>query len=79
MAQASGEVVEETQWKGHRLVVAHNPVRATEQAQERLARIHALQERAEQLAGKLDAQDEGKVQRGRKLSDSGARRGSSTR
>jgi transposase len=73
IVQASEEVVEEAQWQGHRLVVAHNPVRAAEQTQERLARIHALQQRAEQLAGKLDAQDQGKVQRGRKLSDSGAK------
>ena len=73
VAQASEEVVEEAQWQGHRLVVVHNPVRALGQTQERLARIHALQQRAEQLADKLDAQDEGKVQRGRKLSDSGAK------
>jgi transposase len=73
MAQANEEVIEEAQWQGHRLVVAHNPVRAAEQTQERLARIHALQQRADQLAGKLDAQDEGQVQRGRKLSDSGAK------
>ena len=73
LAQAREEVVEEAQWQGHRLVVAHNPVRAAEQTQERLARIHALQQRADQLTGKLDAQDEGKVQRGRKLSDSGAK------
>jgi transposase len=73
MAQASEEVVEQAQWQGHRLVVAHSPVRAAEQTQERLARIHALQQRAQALAGKLDAQDEGKVQRGRKLSDSGAK------
>ena len=73
MAQASEEVIEGCQWQGHRLVVAHDPVRAAEQTQERLARIHALQQRADQLAGKLDAQDEGQVQRGRKLSDSGAK------
>ena len=73
MAQATEEIVEEGQWQGHRLVVAHNPLRAAEQTQERLARIHALQQRADQLAGKLDAQDEGKVLRGRKLSDSGAK------
>ena len=73
MAQATDEVVEETQWQGHRLVVAHNPVRATEQTQERLARIHALEERAAQWASKLDAQDAGQVHRGRKLSDSGAK------
>ncbi len=71
--QATAEIVTEAQWQGHRLVVAHNPVRAAEQTQERLARIQALQQRADQLAGKLDAQDDGKVQRGRKLSDSGAK------
>ena len=73
MAHASEEAVEEAQWQGHRLVVAHNPQRAAEQSQERLAKIHALQYRAEQLAGNLDAQDAGVVQRGRKLSDSGAK------
>lgn len=72
-AQATAEIVSEAQWQSHRLVVAHNPVRAAEQTQQRLARIHALQQRADQLAGKLDAQDEGKLQRGRKLSDSGAK------
>ena len=56
-----------------RLVVAHHPVRAAEQAQERRARIPALQQRADPLTGHLDAPDEGKVQRGRKLSDSGAK------
>jgi hypothetical protein len=71
--QASEEIVQEARLQGHRLVVAHNPLRAAEQSQERLARIHALQQRADQLAGKLDAQVEGKVQRGRKLSNSGAK------
>ena len=63
----------EATWQGHRLVVAHNPAQAAEQTQDRLARIQALQQRADQLAGKLDDQDGGKVQRGRKLSDSGAK------
>jgi len=72
-AQASQEIVEEAKWQGHRLVVAHNPLHAAEQTQDRLKRIHALQQRAEQLAGKLTAQDDGKVLRGRKLSDSGAK------
>ncbi len=72
-AQATEEIVEEAQWQGHRLVVAHNPQHAAEQTQDRLARIQVLQQRADQLAGKLDAQDEGKIQRGRKLSDSGAK------
>ena len=72
-AQASAEITEEAKWQGHRLVVAHNPVHAAEQTQERLQRIQALQQRAEQLAGKLTAQDDGLVLRGRKLSDSGAK------
>ena len=72
-AQAKAEIVAETKWQGHRLVVAHDPMRAAEQAQERQARIDALTQRADQLADKLDAQDEGQVQRGRKLSDSGAK------
>lgn len=72
-ADATAEIVEEARWQGHRLVVAHNPQRAAEQTQDRLARIHALQQRADQLVGKLDAQDQGRVHRGRKLSDSGAK------
>ena len=69
----SKDIVTEYQWQGHRLVVAHNPQRAAEQTEERLQRIQALELRAAQLAGKLDAQEAGKVQRGRKLSDSGAK------
>ncbi len=72
-SQASEEIVAEATWQGHRLVVAHNPLQAAEQTQDRLARIQALQQRADQLAGKLDDQDGGKVQRGRRLSDSGAK------
>lgn len=60
-AQRNEEGIEEAQWQDHRLVVAHNPVRTAEQTQERLVRIHALQQHAAPLAGKLDSQDEGKV------------------
>jgi hypothetical protein len=60
-AQASKEVVEEAQWQDHRLVVAHNPQRAAEQTQQRLAKIGTLQQLADQLASKLDAQDGGSV------------------
>lgn len=73
IAAATHETVQEVQWQGHRLVVAHSPARAAEQTRDRLAKIQALQQRADQLVGKLDAQDEGKVQRGRRLSDSGAK------
>jgi len=69
----SRDIVTECQWQGHRLVVAHNPQQAAEQTEERCQRIQALELRAAQLAGKLDAQEAGKAQRGRKLSDSGAK------
>lgn len=72
-AQAQHELVEESQWQGLRLVVAHHPQQAAEQSAQRQARIAQLQQRADQLAGKLDAQDAGKAHRGRKLSDSGAK------
>lgn len=72
-AQAQHELVEESQWQGLRLVVAHHPQQAADQSAQRQARIAQLQQRADQLAGKLDAQDAGKVHRGRKLSDSGAK------
>jgi len=65
------EVIDEVQWQGLRLVVAHNPQQAAEQTAKRQARIDQLRERADQLVGKLDSQDAGKVQRGRKLSDAG--------
>jgi transposase len=70
---AEAEVIDELRWKDHRLVVAHNPEQAQVQTQRRRERIAALQARAQALAGKLDAQDAGQAQRGRKLSDSGAK------
>ena len=71
--EAVTEIIEETRWEGHRLVVAHNPERALEQTALRRKRVAALEVRAAQLAGKLDGQDAGEVRRGRKLSDSGAK------
>jgi len=73
MEGATGEVIDEARWQGHRLVVAHNPERAREHRELRGTRIAQLQARAAQLAGKLDGQDAGVVHRGRKLSDSGAK------
>ena len=70
---ATAEVIDELSWKGHRLVVAHNPEQAKVQTQRREDRIQTLVARAQTLAGKLDAQDGGQVKRGRKLSDSGAK------
>ncbi|MFM7569736.1 MAG: IS1634 family transposase [Betaproteobacteria bacterium] len=69
----SSELIEEFQWQGRRLVVAHNPIKAAEQTALRDERIAALERRASELVGKLDAQDEGRTWRGRKLSDSGAK------
>jgi transposase len=73
MATADSQTITESRWEGHRLIVAHDPVRAQEQTAVRATRIAALQARADQLAGKLDGQDAGDVHRGRKLSDSGAK------
>ena len=70
---ATEEVIDETRWQGLRLVVAHHPERAREQTELRRERIAALQEKANQWAGKLDGQDAGVKGKGRKLSDSGAK------
>ena len=56
----------------HRLVVAHDPARAAEQSAKRRARIQELVAFAEQLVRKLDAQDEGLTERGRRATDRGA-------
>jgi transposase len=72
-AGAEQEIVEESRWKEHRLVVAHHPQRAKEQSQLRTDKIKTLEEQAAQWAGKLDGQDAGQSTKGRKLSDSGAK------
>ncbi|WP_233489361.1 IS1634 family transposase, partial [Rhodovulum sp. 12E13] len=56
----------------HRLIVAHDPLRAEEQSDRRRARIAELEAMAEKMAGKLDAQDAGQTARGRRASDRGA-------
>lgn len=72
-AKACSEFIEELRWQNRRLVLAHDPEKAAEQGALRRSRLAALERRAEELAGKLDGQDEGKRWRGRKLSDSGAK------
>lgn len=57
---------------GHRLVVAHDPVRAAEQSAKRRKKIADIEAFAEKLVSKLDAQDQGASARGRKASDRGA-------
>jgi transposase len=55
------------------LVIAHDPQVALDTGAKRDARIAELKKQADQWVGKLDSQDGGKKQRGRKLSDGGAR------
>ena len=62
----------ESSFAGHRLIVAHDPLRATDQSARRRARIAELEAQAEKMVAKLDAQDGGKTARGRRASDRGA-------
>jgi transposase len=62
----------EASFAGHRLIVAHDPLRAEEQTARRRARIAELEAMAEKMVAKLDAQDEGQTARGRRASDRGA-------
>jgi hypothetical protein len=61
--------VGETRWQDRRLVLAHDSGRAQEQQQAREAAIAALEAEGNRLATRLDAQDEGQPQRGRRSSD----------
>lgn len=67
-----GASLAEGSFAGHRLVVAHDPRRAAEQSAQRRTKIAELEAFAEQLVNKLDAQDAGRTERGRKASDRGA-------
>lgn len=62
----------EGRFANQRLVVAHDPERAASQSQKRRARIAELEAFAERLVGKLDAQDDGQTERGRRATDRGA-------
>ena len=62
----------EASFAGHRLIVAHDPLRAAEQGDRRRARIAALEAMAEKMVSRLDAQDAGQTARGRRASDRGA-------
>jgi hypothetical protein len=70
---AKDEVIDELPWKDLRLVVAHNPETATLMREARQAKMNDLEAKAAAWVGKLDAQDEGQKNRGKKLSDSGAK------
>jgi hypothetical protein len=66
------EGLTEASFAGHRLIVAHDPLRAAEQGEARRARIAELEAMAEKMVGKLDAQDAGATPQGRRASDRGA-------
>ena len=56
-----------------RLVWAHDPQRAAEESAKRQLRRDEIFARADNTVSKLDAQDDGKAGKGRKLSDAGAK------
>ena len=62
----------EARFADHRLIVAHDPVRAAEQGDKRRTRIAELEAMADKMVTKLDAQDDGKTAQGRRASDRGA-------
>ncbi len=66
------EGLAEAQFANHRLIVAHDPLRAAEQSDKRRGRIAELEAMAEKMVSKLDAQDDGKTAQGRRASDRGA-------
>ena len=66
------ENLAEARFAGHRLVIAHDPERGAEQSQRRRARIDAQVAFGENLVKKLDEQDEGLAEKGRRASDRGA-------
>ena len=66
------EGLAEATFVGHRLVVAHDPERAKEQSARRRKRIQEQVDFAEKLVSKLNAQDEGLTEKGRRASDRGA-------
>jgi hypothetical protein len=66
------EGLAEACFAGHRLIVAHDPLRAAEQGDARRACIAELEAMAEKMVGRLDAQDAGATPQGRRASDRGA-------
>ena len=66
------EGIAEARFADHRLVVAHDPERAAEQGARRRERIAELRSFADRLVDKLDAQDGGRTERGRRATDRGA-------
>lgn len=64
--------LQEHAWQSRRLIIAHDPERATTQHQARKKRIAEIEVEGQRIADKLNAQDAGKSARGRRASDRGA-------
>jgi transposase len=69
---SDGDGLREASFEGHRLIVAHDAARALEQGDSRRARIAELEAMGNAMVAKLDKQDEGKSEKGRRASDRGA-------
>ena len=69
---SGGDGLREASFEGHRLIVAHDATRASEQGEARRARISELEAMGNTMVAKLDAQDQGKSAKGRRASDRGA-------
>ena len=68
----AGDGLREASFEGHRLIVAHDAARASEQGDARRKRINELEAMGNAMVAKLDRQDEGKSALGRRASDRGA-------
>ncbi len=71
--ESGEESVREAEVDGRRLVVAHSPEIAKRARRMRAERIAKVLHSTRQLAGKLNAQEDGTPGRGRRLTDNGAR------
>ncbi len=69
---SDGNGLREASFEGHRLIVAHDAKRALEQGESRQARIDELEAMGNAMVAKLDRQDDGKSEKGRRASDRGA-------
>lgn len=71
-AGSTEDAVTEAPWQDRRLVVAHGAERAAEQSAGRRVRIEKLDKLGQRLADRLDKQDAGQPERGRRSSDRSA-------
>ena len=68
----AGDGLREASFEGHRLIVAHDAARASEQGDARRKRINELETMGNAMVTKLDRQDEGRSALGQRASDRGA-------